>query len=252
MEAAEMAAEIELPRPPASSAAPQAVVQQRLIRTGSARVEVRDLDAAVEATEALVQRVEGYVAGSEVTEGREGARTASMNLRVPADAFDEVVDGLPTIGRVMAVSIHAQDVSRDYFDVETRLAVKEETVDRLRELASRGGDLEDLLAAERELGRAMTELESLRGQIRYYDQRIAESDLSLTLVEPGAVVSSGAFRPVVEAFRDATAVFARSIAALVYIVVFAAPWVLLASALWLLGRSWRRARTERAAGPSES
>lgn len=162
------AAEVELPLP--SSQAQGVPLTPRLIRNGSARVEVEDLDAAMEAAEARVAAAEGYVAGSEVSEGREGARSATLNLRVPSDSFDSVIEGLSDLGRVLSVSISSSDVTREYFDTETRLAVQEESVERLRELASRSGDLEDLLAAERELGRAVAELESLKGQLRYFDQ----------------------------------------------------------------------------------
>jgi hypothetical protein len=226
--------------PPASPQA--ATLQPRLIRSGTARIEVEDLDAALAAAAQLAMEVQGYVAGSQLNEGREGARTASLVLRLPSAALPSVVDRLESLGRVLSVSVNASDVSREYFDVETRLAVKEETVTRLRQLATRGGDLEDVLAAERELGRALTELESLKGQIRYYDQRIAESDLQLALIEPGAVVTSGAFRPVVEAFRNATQVFAQSVGYLVYILVFIAPWVVVALLFWPALSRWRRMR----------
>jgi len=242
MAAIALPAEIEFSPPFAQSSS-----QPRLIRNGSARVEVGDLEVALEAAQELAAQVQGFVAGSDLSEGREGSRTASLVLRLPSGAFESVVGRLVELGRVLSVSVQASDVSREYLDVETRLAVKEETVTRLRELAAQGGRLEDLLAAERELGRAVTELESLKGQVRYYDQRIAESDLRLTLVEPGAVITSGAFRPVVEAFRDAINVFAQSVASLVYIVVFLTPWVIAILLVWPLFRRLRRARRERVA-----
>jgi hypothetical protein len=166
-------------------------------------------------------------------------------LRLPADSFDAFLDELAALGRVVSLSVASSDVSREYVDVETRLAVKEETVNRLRELAERGGALEDLLAAERELGRAIGELEALKGQLRYFDQRIAESELRLSLIEPGAVIGSGAFRPVALAFRRATEVFAQSVAYLIYLVVFLVPWVILAVAAWPFVRRWQYFRKAR-------
>ena len=250
-EAAEMEVLPELALERAASPSLQLVsAAPRLIRNGSARVEVEELDIALSATEQFATDAGGYIAGSELTEGREGARTASLLLRLPSTSFDTVVNRLAELGRVLSVSVSTSDVSREYMDTETRLVVKEETVARLRALAARGGDLEDVLAAERELGRAITELETLKGQLRYFDQRIAESDLRLTLIEPGAVVTSGAFRPVVEAFRDATQVFAQSIAYLVYIVVFLAPWVIVALLAWPTLMRWNRMRRERAVSES--
>jgi hypothetical protein len=53
----------------------------------------------------------------------------------------------------------------------------------------------------------------------------AESDIRLTLIEPGAVVGSGAFRPLFVAFRQSIEVLAQSLALIVYVVVFSMPWV---------------------------
>lgn len=229
-----------MPQPPQGGS-----VAPRLIKTGSARIEVEDLDEALALARQLANEVQGFIAGSELNEGREGSRSASLDLRLPSDSFDPFVEGLSALGRVLSVSSSASDVSREYLDVETRLSVKEETVRRLRELAAREGDLEDLLAAERELGRALSELESLKAQRQYYDRRIAESDLRLTLIEPGAVIASGAFRPVAVAFRGAARVFAQSIAFLIYLVVSVVPWVLIALAVWPVVRRVRRLRSER-------
>jgi len=166
--------------------------------------------------------------------------------------LESFVERLSTLGRVLSLSIASSDVSREYVDVETRLAVQEETVNRLRQLAARGGDLADLLAAERELGRAIGELEALKGQQQYFDQRIAESELRLSLIEPGAVIGSGAFRPVAVAFRSAIEVFAQSVAYLIYLVVFLIPWVLLTLAAWPGVRRLMRLRKQRAASGAKA
>lgn len=158
-------------------------------------------------------------------------------LRIPSDSVDALVASLPDLGDVLSVSRSAQDVSGEYVDVETRRSVQEETVERSRELAARGGGLEEFLAAERELGRAVSELESLKGRIRSYDQRIAEADIRLTLVEPGAVVGSGAFRPLSVAQRRSVEVFADSLASIVHFVAFILPWMAVALVLLPFGEA---------------
>jgi hypothetical protein len=228
-----------LPPPPGATTASSV---PRLIRSGSARMEVRDLDNAVAEARDLAAGVGGYLAGSEVREGREGARQATLVLRIPSDAFEPLIDDLPALGRVISISVSASDISREYMDVETRLAVQEETVGRLRALAARGGSLEDHLAAERELGRAIAELERFKGQIRYFDQRVAESDLRLTLIEPGAVIASGAFRPVVVALRESGELLGRSLALMIYAVVYLLPWAVLLGGGGFLARRWWRRR----------
>lgn len=216
---------------------------RHLIRSGHLRIEVSSLDASLEAVQSMAESAGGYLARSSTRESGNGARSADLMLRIPAPEFDGVVAALANVGRVTAESVNVVDVSRDYVDIETHLAVREQTVERLRQLAREGGGLEDLLAIERELGRALEQLESLKGQLVYYDRRIAESDLEITLFEPGAVISDGAFQPLREAWREAAGVFARSLASILYVAVFLAPWVLLVGlAGWAVRVMWVRRR----------
>lgn len=208
-------------------------IEPRFIRNGSLRLEVELLEAAIEAATGIAEAAEGFVAESEQREGAEGARRGSMLLRVPSESLQDVITDVSTLGDVLSVSVTSTDISREYFDLETRLAVKRETVARLQALMERSGDLQDLLAVERELGRATEELESLEGQVRYYDQRVALSDLRVTLIEPGAVLTTGAFYPIVEAIRDSARVFAESAAELLRLVVRALPWLILAILGWI-------------------
>ncbi|MDT8368154.1 MAG: DUF4349 domain-containing protein [Longimicrobiales bacterium] len=251
--AGEVVPDIEMlpPSPSPSRARQVAPPQSRLIRSGSARVEVSDVEVADAEARRIGDALGGYVASSDFREGEEGARRASLVLRIPADSLDLLVESLPELGKLLSVSISTEDVSREYVDIETRLAVQEETVQRLRELAARGGSLADLIAAERELGRAVGELESFKGRIRYFDQRIAESDFRLSLEEPGAVADPGAFHPVIVAFRRSVEVFANSLAWIVYAVTFALPWVVLAlAAVLVIRRRWATRRERRAAEAS--
>lgn len=240
-DSAEMAA-IEMA--PEMSLAQQAVAPggPLLILSGTVRVEVDDLDATVTGVRSLADQTDGFVAGSDFREGAEGARTASLTLRVPSEAFQSLVQQVSEMGRLLSVSQEASDISREYFDLETRLTVQTATVERLQELITQSGDLEDLLAVERELSRATSELESMKGQVAFYDQRVALSTLEVSLFEPGATITSGAFRPVVVAFRNSLNVLAESVGMVVYFLVFLLPWAILMALCWPIIQRVRRRR----------
>lgn len=241
----------DLPPPPGSSGRIVTIQEtsqlddaaRMLTHRGNVRLEVEELQEAMRAADEIVQGVEGYFAGTDMSEGQEGSRTARLALRVPAESFDRTLDELGQLGRVINVSRHANDVTRQYIDLETRLAVQEEMVERLRALLGRSGELSDLLAVERELGRATADLESMKGEIRYLERSVDLSDVQVMLVEPGAVVRAGIFRPVTEAFREAFGVLAGSVAQLIYALAFLLPWLVVAALLWrpIRGR-WRAAR----------
>lgn len=226
--------------------------QQKLIRDGRIEVEVESVDATVERIGRVAGERRALVAGSEVRKGADGRKSGTVTLRVPAGAFDATVADLREIGKVRAESTSTQDVTKAYTDLEARLEVKNRTRERLEALmATRSGSLSDLLQVERELERVVTEIERMEGEKRYYDQRVAVSTITVVLFEPGSVAPGpGAFEPVREAVRDALTVLARSIAALVYLVTSALPWVLLVWLLWAVVRRLRRRRAARATGDS--
>jgi hypothetical protein len=131
----------------------------------------------------------------------------------------------------------------------TRLAVKEETVRRLRALlASNTGKLSDILEVERELARVVTEMEQLKGEQRYYDQRVAISTISVNLLEIGAIAPVGVTSGIARAFRESLQALGTSASWLVYLITFLVPWLILAVAVRWVALRVRDARRAPSAG----
>jgi hypothetical protein len=234
------------PSPPAtdersSAPAPSFWATQKLIRTGEVRIQVRDVTTALRATDSIARSQEALLADSRASQDAEGKRSAEVVLRVPSQRFASVVQALRAIGTVQSESIATQDVTKEYTDLETRLAVKEQTVARLRALLdTRTAKLADVLEVERELGRAVTELERMKGERRYYDQQIALSTIRLSLFERVPSQLTQITRPISEALQSAMRVLGGSVGALIYLLVAILPWVLVALGIAWLARRLRR------------
>ena len=214
--------------------------ESKLIRTAELHVEVPKVQAALDRADSMAKAREALVADVKITQDDRGRRSADVTIRVPAPRFAELLAALRGLGEVRSVTVGTEDVTKAYADLETRLAVKEETAGRLRALlANRTGKLSDVLDVERELSRVVTELEQMKGERRYYDQRIAVSSIVLNLYEAGALLHPGAAAPIGAAFRSATDVLATSVAWLVYLVTFLAPWLAVTSLLWWLRKTVR-------------
>jgi hypothetical protein len=226
----------------ASAPAIQAMwAEQKLIRTADLGLQVEEVPAAVDRVDSAARRHDGFVADRRVTRHEGDRQTATLTIRVPADRFDGLLEELRGLGDVRTDAVGTEDVTRAYADLETRLAVKEETAARLRRLlAERSGQLADVLAVERELSRVVTELEQLKGERRYYDQRIAVSTINVSLFEPGALLQPGAGAPIAEALGRALHTLSWSVSWLIYLVTFLAPWLAVGALGWWLVRSVRR------------
>ncbi len=216
---------------------------RKLVRTGQMTVEVPAFGEAAQRLARLAESLGGYLAETRSRRDDNGRESGTLVLRVPAERFDELINGTGGLGRVRARSASAQDVTKAYTDLETRLRVKRETAERLRAiLKDRTAGLADVLAAERELARVTEEIEQAEGERRYYDQQVALSTLTVELAEPQALVSGGAWEPVREALHDALEVLGRSLAVMIYATAFLAPWGLALWVLWRIVKTWRARR----------
>ena len=214
--------------------------QLKLIRSAELQVRVADVRKAIAAADRMAQGGEALLADVHVSKDEDGRQDARFVVRVRAERFGEMLAQLKSLGDVTTENSTTEDVSKAYADLETRLVVKDEEVRRLRALVNtRTAKLTDVLEVERELARAVGELEEMKGARRFYDQRVATSTISVSVVELGALLRPSLGAPIRAALRQSLEVLAKSVAMVIYLVVFLAPWTLLAALAWWGIRRWR-------------
>lgn len=217
------------------------VLPNLVIRSGTATLQVDSLDRAIVLVRALARRVGGFVGSSTSQTGRGQVAAATLEIRMPADRFEDAVDGLRPIGKVESVNVSAQDVGEEYVDVQARMANDRRLEARLIELvAQRTGKLTDVLAVEQELARVREEIERYEGRMRYLRSRAAVSTLSLTIHLPVPVVDEGSPGVVGEAVRNAWRNFIAVVAFLIQSLGVIIPLGVCAFAGWLVVRRFRR------------
>jgi hypothetical protein len=160
---------------------------------------------------------------------------------MPADRFDDAVDGLRPLGKVEAVNVSAEDVGEEYVDVEARMTNARRLEARLIDLlARRTGKLADVLQVEHEVARVREEIERYEGRLRYLRSRAAVSTLTLTVHEPIPVVNTGAPRVVAEALRQAWRNFIALVAMVIQSLGVILPLGVVAGAGWWIVRRARK------------
>jgi len=218
-----------------------------VVRTGTASVEVDSLERAVAALRDLALRAGGYVGNASIQGGADRHHAATLELKVPAARFDDLLSGLRPLGRVEYVNVSAEDVGEEYVDVGARAANARRLEERLTDLlATRTGKLADVLAVERELARVREEIERLEGRLRFLRSRAALSGLSVTLHEPTPIVGEPGASPIADAFRAAWRNFVALTAGAIAASGVLAPLALLAAgAIFLVRRSRPRSSDAR-------
>jgi hypothetical protein len=253
------------PAPPAmdttgtSTTVPESAVKKRkIIKTAEITIEVKDFNDSLKRVREILKEVapgeqDGFIADSSTSKSDTGAMSGTVVIRVNPNKFDLLVEKLMEVGDVRYQRISGEDVTKEYYDMQARLAGKQEMEKRLLQLlATRTNSVSDLLEVERELGRVREEIESLQGSIRYYDDLVGMSTVNLTIQEPEAVVSGagGFWEPIRKAIQESFGIFGKSIAALLIFIVGALPWAVVAYIVFLIVRRIvrkRRLKKEQAA-----
>ena len=217
------------------------ILPNLIIRSGTAALQVDSLERAMALVRALARRVGGFVGNSNAQAGKGQVQSAMLEIRMPAEHFEETLDGLRMIGKVETVNVTAEDVGEEYVDVQARMTNDRRLEARLIDLlAHRTGKLADVLDVERELARVREEIERYEGRLRYLQSRAAVSTLSLTVHEPVPVVDEGSPGVISEAVRDAWRNLVAVVALLIQSLGVILPLGACALVGWLVVRRFRR------------
>jgi len=221
--------------PAATAVGAAATTGAMIIRTGTAGIEVDSLDAAIARVRLLAGRVNGFVANTTIQGGRDQLRTASLELKVPSERFDDAIAGLSPIGKVESVNVSAEDVGEEYVDIAARVENAHRLEARIIDLlANRTGKLQDVLSVEHELARVREEIERYEGRMRYLKARASVSTLTIAVHERAPVIVPVAGDgPILVAFRQAWENFVSLVATFVASLGVLVPLGVLVFVAWL-------------------
>ncbi|MGE5801330.1 MAG: DUF4349 domain-containing protein [Gemmatimonadota bacterium] len=220
-----------------------------IIRTATALIEVDSIEPAVASLKELAARVGGYVANTGMEVGRNRLRQAVIEVKIPADRFEEVLSGLKPLGKLESVNVNTQDVGEEYVDVSARIENAKRLERRLIDLlATRTGKLKDVLDVEQELARVREEIERYQGRLRYFQTHTATSTLRVTVHEPVPVVGDAGKSVMGEAFRQSWRNFVVLVSVFVQSLGILIPLGALAFVVWFVAKRTRRLANQHTAG----
>jgi len=170
---------------------PQPDANRKIIRTGEMEFEIDSFYASVDTINGLLKKVtkgSGFVATSNSDKLPNGKMKGSVVVRMPPQHLDDFLAelrvALGKVGELKSQRIGSADVTKQYTDIESELRAARAVETRLIEIIKTGkGEIKDLIAAERELGTWRTKIEKMEGEIRYYNNQVALSTITITLAE---------------------------------------------------------------------
>ena len=157
---------------------------RQLIVEAWVSLEVGEIDSMVRQVEAVAGQRGGWVESADIV-GEAGYRTANINVRVPAERFDDAMQTLRGLGRVTDEGVSSTDVTDRLIDNEARMEAWEVQEERLIVLLENAKTVEDVIDIERRISEVRADIESVAATQRNLENRVAASLIRVNLHLPG-------------------------------------------------------------------
>ena len=191
----EVVREVEVEKLSGSPAQPQLpaqlVTQRRIIiRTVNMSIVVDQIQPAIDDISELADDMGGWV----VSTDRSLKHAGSISLRVPAADLDSAIAALREMARDVESEVStSQDVTDEYYDLQSRLKNQRATEAALIRLLDRAENVQHALEVQRELTNVQENVERILGRIKLLEETSAYSLITvhLSLAPAGMTVDAG-------------------------------------------------------------
>lgn len=179
------------------------------------------------------------------------SNAASLKLRVASDiarrfSADLVASVAKAGGRAVDQSISAEDVSKEISDTNARIHQRELLIQRLTQiLQTRAGKVSELVEAERSVAAAQEELDRAKAWLTELQGRVAMSDVEITyraIISGASPPASRDQGPLSETIGQSWWFFTTMLYAVLRLLIFLAPWTIVAGGIFAAVRALRRRR----------
>lgn len=164
----------------------EATQERKIIKTGSLSFEVKNLSETEEKIAAWLEGFGGYIADTWTNRNN-----MNVTVKVPASSFEDAMNSTGDFGELLSRSISTEDVSENYYDLETRLETRRILQAKLESYLAGAKSISDLLEIERQLNDVTSELESMEKQFRRLSNQIDFSTISISCRLPANTTEAG-------------------------------------------------------------
>jgi hypothetical protein len=167
---------------PSTNAGP--IANRKLVRNATAELEVASFEDAVQKITGFAAEDKGYVSTSSSEKQENGKLRGEVVVKVLPDNLDKFLLKLRGLGELKNQALTTEDVTKQYFDTESRMKNARLMEQRLIEiLKTKSKDVADLLEVEKELGRVREEIETMQGELKFMDSQVQFATVTIQLSE---------------------------------------------------------------------
>lgn len=156
-----------------------------IVKNADVRLMVKDTDVAIDRTTQIVGDAGGYLVSSRVWYQDyygNNLKYAAITIGVPVDQFEKVLSRLRGLAiKVVDETAAGDDVTDQYVDLQSQLTNLEATRARIQEFLNDAKTVDEALRINQELANIEGQIEQIKGQMNYLNDRSAFSTITLNL-----------------------------------------------------------------------
>jgi hypothetical protein len=206
--------------------APSENSNRLIIQDTNLSLQVKDVPKTIRDVLETTKKLGGFLINSSLSKP-EGAASGNISVRIPEDKRSEALELFKKFAvKVVSESVYGNDVTDQYVDLESRLEVLTKTKVKYEDILQSAQKITDIMSVQEQLTYIQGQIDSLKGQQKYYEQSAKLSKVVIYLSTDELALPyapTNEWRPTVifkNAVRSLVGIF-RSLGSLViYVVVF--------------------------------
>jgi hypothetical protein len=116
-------------------------------------------------------------------------------IRVGARETDALLSALERLGQVRTRLVNARDIGKQFHDAELQLENLKVAMERYEQILAKAENVADIVSVEHELTRLRGEIEQVKGNLRWMEDRVVRSTIHVNLASPRLAAAQGPVSP---------------------------------------------------------
>jgi hypothetical protein len=154
---------------------------------------------------AIVRKRGGVLIEDVVDESSES--NGRFLIRIAAPGTDDLLAAIERLGQLRTRHVNARDIGKQYKDAELQLENLNVAMARYEQILAKADAVADILSIERELTRLRGEIEQVKGNLRWMQDRSARSTIHVNLASTRPAVAQGPIAPQAKLYPGLRATF---------------------------------------------
>ncbi|MDR0655370.1 MAG: DUF4349 domain-containing protein [Treponema sp.] len=160
---------------------PADVQTRKLVRRAELLIRVEDPGAVEKPLGGLMQKYGAWASSTTIQDN-----SRDYTLRVPHDSYDAMVEDLIGLGKLLRRSESAEDVTLNYYDLESRLAVKQELLKTYQGYLGKAKTIEEIMTVEQKIAELQQDIDWTGTRFRNLSHLVDYATIEFEVSGPAA------------------------------------------------------------------